>query len=100
MQARIFKPRPCNQSQLCHSIRDQDFERVAVTINGDRRACSWRPIAMQLITNGDGRSLIYADSPWIGSHALILRPSAIQVMKPLLLRHGEILPLMCEGAEM
>jgi hypothetical protein len=100
IHARIFEPWPWEDSEMCHPIRPEDYETFTVAINGERRASSWRPIAMEIIREDEGRVLSHADAPWLGSHALILRPRAIEAMEPLLSNNGELLPLMCEGQKL
>jgi hypothetical protein len=98
--ARIFKPSPWEESEIIHPVRPEDFDTITGLINGERRAASWRPIPIKIIREDEGRVLTYADSPWFGADALIFRPKAIEVMEPLLSKNGELLPLMCEGAEL
>jgi hypothetical protein len=97
---RIFEPWPEEESEIIHPVRPEDYETIAVLINGERRAASWRPIPIKVIREDQGRTLTYADSPYLGSDALIFRPRAIEVMEPLLSKNGELLPLMCEGTEL
>jgi hypothetical protein len=48
---------------------------------------------MRLISETGGRTLARSDSPWLGPHALMWRPSAVVALEPLLTTHGELLPL-------
>jgi hypothetical protein len=68
--------------------------------NGTPRAASWTPLEMQLHREDEGKRLSEADSPWMGSDVLILRPRAIAALRPTLLEYGELLPLHCAGAEL
>jgi hypothetical protein len=91
----IYKPLGLDRYELCHPVDDRDFERIHVEINGERRSGQWRPLRMKLICEDEGKELRRSDSPWLGSHALILRPEAAQLLGPTLLSHGELLPLSC-----
>jgi hypothetical protein len=54
---------------------------------------------MQLVRTDHGRPLSASDSPWLGGHALIFRSRATEALRPLLERHGELLPLACSDAD-
>ena len=38
--------------------------------------------------------------PWLGAHALLLRPKAVAALEDLCLQSGELLPLICEDADL
>lgn len=96
----VYEPLSLDNYELCHPVIQGDFESIHLDINGTSRVESWRPIAMRIIREDEGRRLVESDSPWLGSHALIFRPRAIQVLGPLLRQYGELLPLDCDGAEL
>lgn len=98
--ARIFMPSPSEESEIIHPVQPDGYETISSLLNGQRRASSWRPIPIEIIREDQGRALTYADSPWLSSDALVFGPKAIEVMEPLLAKNGELLPLMCEGAEL
>jgi len=60
----------------------------------------WKAIPMELIHEDQGKRLLQSDSPWLGSHALIFRPTAISALGTLLYSNGELLPLLCPEAEL
>src|SRR5262249_18919616 len=64
------------------------------------RRAMWRPIPVRLVHEDEGKKLVGSDSPWLGSHALIFRRSAIDKLGALLEEHGELLPLSCSEAEL
>jgi hypothetical protein len=35
--------------ELCHPVRQDDFERINVEINGTPRACDWKLIPVRLV---------------------------------------------------
>jgi len=86
--------------ELCQPVNDDDFKRISSEINGQPRKNSWEPPTMHLITEDEGQDLVESDSPWLGSDALIFRPVAVAAMSDLLVRHGELLPLECKGADL
>jgi hypothetical protein len=50
---------------------------------------------MRIIREDQGKVLRESGSPWLGSHALVFRRQALGELEPLLLSHGELLPLDC-----
>jgi hypothetical protein len=53
---------------------------------------------MRLIATNEGVPLKKSDAPWLGSHILILRSSAVNAIGDLLKASGELLPVRA-GAE-
>lgn len=92
---RIYKIASSEKHELCHPVDENDFERINQLINGAPRKSQWNSPKMELIKEDEGDSLLTSDSPWLGSHAPIFRPNAIDRIGHLLTRHGELLPLDC-----
>ncbi|XDD51447.1 DUF1629 domain-containing protein [Leptospira sp. WS92.C1] len=86
--------------ELCHPVEPFDFENLILQVNGIPRATAWRPIDAKVIHKDEGRKLSESDAPWLGSHALILRQRAVDVMRGLLDEFGELLPLSCAEAKL
>lgn len=95
----IYTPLSAEGFELCQPIEQGDFERINVLLNGESRLSDWDPIPMHIIREDEGQNLAVSDSPWLGSHALVLRTAAIEAVGPLLRRYGELLPLSCESAQ-
>ena len=56
---------------------------------GKPTGSTWRPIRMKVLRQDeDGRPWSEADMPWLGTHALILRPRAVAVLRDLCLQAG------------
>jgi hypothetical protein len=68
--------------------------------DGTHRAATWSPVPMYLLRTDERGSRQRADLPWLGSHVLILRDEAIDVVGPILADHGELLPLECADANL
>src|SRR4051812_32885843 len=94
----IYSVLGAERYELCHPVSSTDFETIDVLVNGESRTVGWKPLAMQIVRKDQGRQLSESDSPWLGSHALIFRPRAQEVLSELLLRYGELLPLLCHDA--
>lgn len=94
----IYTPLGLDGYELCHPVSQYGFERINVEVKGTPVGASWRPISMRIIHEDEGQKLAPSDSPWLGSHALIFRTSAVEALAPMLRKHGELLPLRCAKA--
>jgi hypothetical protein len=96
----VYVPLSLDEFELCQPVRQVDFETINLQINGEPRHETWRPIAMQLIHEDEGKNLLPSDSPWFGSDALIFRLAAIDALGAELRKYGELLPVACTEAEL
>jgi hypothetical protein len=81
-------------------VEQDDFETINVQINGAPREQTWRPMAVELVHEDEGKRLARSDSPWLGSYALIFRKAALGDIQAVLETNGELLPLRCSEAEL
>jgi hypothetical protein len=95
----IYVPSGSDGYELCHPVSPDDFERINVEVNGTPRRLEWKPIAVRFVHEDRGRRLLAADSPWLGSHALIFKRGAVEGLGAELLHSGELLPLTCVEAD-
>ena len=95
----VYVPLGLEGYELCHPVRQDDFERINVEINGTPRACDWKLIPVRLVREDQRLELLSSDSPWLGSHALIFRARAVELLGTLLGEYGELLPLGCSDAD-
>jgi len=98
--AEVYVPAWTEGFELCQPQRQEDHETLHVQINGVPRRNSWSPVAVRLIHEDEGKRLGISDSPWLGSHALIFRPRAIDRLGSLLQSNGELLALACSEAKL
>lgn len=96
----IYVPMSPDSFELCHPVRQEDFETINAQINGEPRHAAWKPIAVRLIHEDEGKGLWPSDSPWLGAHALIFRSTVINVLGRHLREYGELLPLACTETEL
>jgi hypothetical protein len=97
---KIFTPTLLEGFEYCHPVNRGGFEDFISLINGNPRKAEWVPIEVEIIRDDEGEKLEVSDSPWLGSHALIFRPSAIQVLRPILEEFGELLCLKCNDSKL
>lgn len=86
--------------ELCDPVDRQLFLRIPDLINGTSRRATWQPFEVEIIHAWDGKPLRYSDSPFFSTDALIFRERAIAALRPMLIEHGELLPLRCNEAEL
>jgi len=92
---KIFTPLSLDGFELCHPENQEDFETIIELINGEPRRMNWLPLKVKILRDDEGINLASSDAPWLGSHALIFRPSAIKALTILLEEYGEVLDLCC-----
>jgi hypothetical protein len=95
----VYVPLGLEGYELCHPVKQDDFERINVEINGTPRNPDWKPIPVRLVREDQGLELLSSDSPWLGSCALIFRARAVEALDTLLRQYGELLPLACSEAD-
>lgn len=86
--------------ELCQPLASYDFEKISALINGEQRSANWTPIKVKIFRESNRKALSKSDSPWLGSHALIFRPTALNALRPTLEDHGELLPLDCADGDL
>jgi hypothetical protein len=89
---KIYVPRSFENTELCHPVDPKDFDRID---NAERP--TWSAVRMELIRQDNGKRLKWADAPWLGDHALVLRESAREAMGKMLCG-GDLLELDCADA--
>lgn len=98
---KVFEIAPAGGHELVHPVFENDFEYFITQINGARRRETWSPIPVKLVRDCpvEGQ-LREADVPWHGSHVLVLKRRAAELLGPFLRDYGELLPLDCADAQM
>lgn len=92
----IYLPLGMEGFELCHPIKQDDFEKIYSEIDGVRKSEAWVRVPVQLIHEDENKPLAQSDSPWLGAHALIFREKAISPILDMLVQNGELLPLSCD----
>jgi hypothetical protein len=96
----IYMPIPLEGHELCHPVHPEGFEAINLAINGEPRGELWRSPTMRIMRADQGRALLPSESPWLGAHALIFRPRALDALAALLRADGELLSLDCADDEL
>jgi hypothetical protein len=97
---RVFVPSVDEGHEWVAPVDDAHFH-VLRTLGEEKIATQWQPTPVRLITvDENGDRLQEADMPWLGSHALVLRKRALDVLGDVLREDSEFLPLANEEAEL
>ncbi|MGX7828887.1 imm11 family protein [Actinokineospora sp. 24-640] len=96
----VYEPRVQPGYEWVAPELDTDHE-VFWSLDGTPLGATWRrlPVVRFASEGRDGGS-VEADLPWLGTHVLVLRPRAVDVLGPVLVEHGELLPLACQDADL
>jgi hypothetical protein len=98
--AAIYAPQGAEDFECVNTVDNVDYE-VLLQFDGQRRASTWKPIAVRRVRADDRQGFIPSDFPWLGSHALIMRRAAVDALGDILDPNGEVLPLSTDdGVEL
>ena len=89
---KIFKPLVLNDFEWINACNPNDYETF-VLFDGRSLADQWRPIHVRRVRADARQAGKPSDFPWLGSHALIMRRSAMEALQDIWTADGEILPL-------
>jgi len=82
------------------AVNHADFE-VFRGFDGTIRIAGWRPVRVKLVRQDEGgKPYAESDFPWLGEHAPVMRPRAVDVLRATLGEDGEMLPLDCPEADL
>ena len=88
----IFEPLVAEGFEWVNACDDRDYE-VFLSFDGEPRASAWKPIKVRRVRADERHAFEPSDFPWLGSHALVMRRTAVEALLEILEAHGEILPL-------
>jgi hypothetical protein len=88
----MFEPLVLEGYEWVKPYDPTDFE-VFLAFDGTRRGDGWRPVKVRRVRADQGQAFVASDFPWLGAHALVMRPRALDALHDVLEAHGEILPL-------
>ena len=96
----IYQPLVSEGYEWVNASCDADYE-VVRQLDGTSRVSTWKPIRVRRVNKDEGQAFKPSDFPWLGSHALVMRGSAVSALRDLLETHGELLPLVTsDGVEL
>jgi hypothetical protein len=97
---RIYQPTVSENYEWALPVFDNANITILETF-GRPLSHDWLPIPFKLLTKDEhGNARREADMPWIGAHAIALKPRAVSVLGEFCCRTGELLPLLCKEAEL
>ena len=51
----VYEPLSADGFELCHPVRQEDFETFIGQIDGTPRRTNWQPIAVRLVKRNEGQ---------------------------------------------
>jgi hypothetical protein len=96
----IYELSPRADAELCMASTAEATEILRTEITGVPLEANWTPVPVYLAREDMGRKLKQSDSPWGSGHYLVLRRQAAKALESVLLPYGELLPLICEDADL
>ena len=94
----IYEPAPAEGYEWVNTVSPEDYD-VFWSFDGKSLTSSWAPIRVRFVSSDEYHSAMRSDFPWLGSHALVLRKRAIDVLQPILRGQAEILPLVADDTQ-
>lgn len=100
---KLFTLEPVEDSALVLPTNTDDANLFR-ELDGRPHGAVWNPVEVEIHDteideNGGTVPLRQVDCPWMGSHVLVARDSAIALLRTVLQVYGELLPLSCATAE-
>ena len=96
----VYEPLVAEGYEWVNAVKERDYE-VFLQFDGQPRASMWKPIAVRRVRADERQAFKPSDFPWLGSHALIMRRSAVDALRDILDANGEVLPLSTDdGVEL
>jgi hypothetical protein len=91
----ISEPMVTEGYEWINCVNQEDYE-VFAAFDGSPRSTHWKPILVRRVRADARHAFKASDFPWLGSHALVMRRTAVDTLRDVLEAHGEILPLATE----
>lgn len=96
----IYEPLVAEGYEWLNACDDRDYETF-LALDGQLRAATWKPVKVRRVRADERQAFNPSDFPWLGSHALVMRKTAVEALRDLLDAHGEVLPLATDdGVEL
>lgn len=100
MSLEVYEPLADSGYEWVDAVQEDDYE-LFWQLDGQPHAATWKPIAVRRVRADEHQSCNPSDFPWLGSHALVLRQSAVEALGDILNAHCEVLPLLTDdGVEL
>lgn len=93
---KIYEPIGSKHFECVNMVDDEDYE-VLNRFDGSLLASVWKPLRVRRVRADHRQGFKASDFPWLGSHALVFRSTAVESLGDILRTCGELLPLVDEG---
>jgi hypothetical protein len=88
----FFEPMVDEGYEWVNCVNPIDYE-VFTAFDGIPRGGAWKPIPVRRVRADEHHAFRPSDFPWLGSDALVMRASAVDVLRDILDSNSEVLPL-------
>lgn len=92
---KIYEPMVARDYEWVNCIDEDDYE-VIMQLNGLPVKSRWRPIKVKLVRADQRQECRRSDFPWLGSHAIIMRESAVNALRDIIENCCELLPIQTD----
>jgi len=92
----FYQPCPAEDYEWINCRNPKDYD-VFWGFDGSSRVQNWQPIKVRFISADRDHVAKQSDFPWLGSHALVMSRTAVDALRSLVDRNGEMLPLATEN---
>jgi hypothetical protein len=80
--------------ECLNAVNRDDYE-VLASLDGTPRKTTWKPIVVRCVRADKRQKQLVSDFPWLGG-VLFFRERAVEVLKDMLEKNGELLPIITE----
>jgi hypothetical protein len=97
---RVFRCWPSDGYEWATTVNLGDHE-VFLSFDSKPLRSRWQPISVELVAPDQRHPPPKpADFPWLGSHALVMKPRAREALGEFLEGYGELLSLQCQDTQL
>jgi hypothetical protein len=94
----VFRPIVKKNYEWLNAVNDTDY-KVFRSLDGTPRKATWKPIVVRCVRMDKRSKQLVSDFPWLPEGLLTFREKAMEVLKDMLKKYGELLPLVTEKGE-
>ena len=96
----IYEPLVQNGYEWINTLDEADYE-IFLSFDGAPRGANWKPVRVRRVRADVHQEFRESDFPWLGSHALVLRQTAVKALVHIIEPCAEVLPLKSDdGTEL
>jgi hypothetical protein len=94
----VFESTRTQDYECLNAVNTDDYEAFR-SLDGTSRKETWKPIVVRCVRADKRHKKLFSDFPWLLGEGLCFREKAAEILKDMLEKHGELLPLITEDGE-